>query len=133
MDYIQYTSKFSAHWNTSGWGDGGFVCIDISSCYQNLAALMLIFTFLSTLLKYMVVAALWKASPDLRPVRGSGVTRLAAPGELPFLGSLAFPLYPSARGGRRRRIVGSLLRALVGVLVEENVTECTAEYSPSQN
>ena len=40
------------------WGDGGFVCINISSCYQNLAALMLIFTFLSTLLKYMVVAAL---------------------------------------------------------------------------
>ena len=39
-------------------GDGGFVCIDISSCYQNLAALMFIFTFLSTLLKYMVVAAL---------------------------------------------------------------------------
>ena len=36
-----------------------FFCIDISSCYQNLAALMLIFTFLSTLLKYMVVAALW--------------------------------------------------------------------------
>ena len=42
-----------------GRGDGGFVCIDISSCYQNLAALMLIFTFLSTLLKYIVVAALW--------------------------------------------------------------------------
>ena len=36
----------------------GFVSIDISSCYQNLAALMLIFTFLSTLLKYMVVDAL---------------------------------------------------------------------------
>ena len=42
-----------------GLGDGGFVFIDISSCYQNLVALMLIFTFLSTLLKYMVVAALW--------------------------------------------------------------------------
>ena len=38
--------------------NGSFVCSDISSCYQNLAALMLIFTFLSTLLKYMVVAAL---------------------------------------------------------------------------
>ena len=39
-------------------GDGGFVCIDISCCYQNLAALILIFTFLSNLLKRMVVAAL---------------------------------------------------------------------------
>ena len=58
MDFIQYISKFSALSNTSGWGDGGFVCIDISSCYQNLAALVLIFTFLSTLLKYTVVAAL---------------------------------------------------------------------------
>ena len=58
MDFIQYISKFSAPQNTSAWRDGGFVCIDISSCYQNLAALMRIFTFLSTLLKYMVVAAL---------------------------------------------------------------------------
>ena len=58
MDFIQYISKFSALQNTSGSGGGGFICIDISSCYQNLAALMLIFTFLSTLLKYMVVAAL---------------------------------------------------------------------------
>ena len=40
-------------------GYGGFVCIDISSCYHKLAALMLIFTFLSTLLKYMVVDVLW--------------------------------------------------------------------------
>ena len=39
-------------------GYGGFVCIDIISCYHNLAALMLIFTFLSTLLKYMIVDAL---------------------------------------------------------------------------
>ena len=59
MDFIQYISKFFTLQNTSGWDDGGFVCIDISSCYQNLVALMLIFTFLSTLLKYMVVAALW--------------------------------------------------------------------------
>ena len=44
--------------DTSGWEDEGFVCIDISSCYQNLAALIFIFTFLNTLLKYMVVAAL---------------------------------------------------------------------------
>ena len=35
----------------------------------------------------------------VRPVRRSGVTRLAAPGELPFLGCPAFPLYLSARGG----------------------------------
>ena len=41
-----------------------------------------------------------------RPVRRSGVTRLAAPGEQPLLGSLAFPLYPSASGGGRRRVVG---------------------------
>ena len=33
-------------------GYGGFVCIDINSYYHNLAALMLIFTFLSTLVKY---------------------------------------------------------------------------------
>ena len=39
-------------------GYGGFVCTDISSCYHNLAALMLIFNFLSTLLKYMVVNVL---------------------------------------------------------------------------
>ena len=45
---------------------------------------------------------LWAA----RPVRRPGVTRLAAPGQLPFLGSPAFPLYPSARGGGRRRVVG---------------------------
>ena len=66
MNFIQYISKFSGLWNTSGWGDGGFVCIDISFCYQNLAALMLIFTFLSTLLKYMVVAALWDRLPISR-------------------------------------------------------------------
>ena len=41
-----------------------------------------------------------------RPVRRSGVTRLAALGELPFLGSSAFPLYPSASGGGRQRVVG---------------------------
>ena len=35
--------------------NGGYICIDISSCYHNLAALMLIFTFLSTLVKYMLV------------------------------------------------------------------------------
>ena len=40
----------------SGFGD--FVCIDISSCYHNLAALMRIFTFLSTLVKYMLVDVL---------------------------------------------------------------------------
>ena len=39
-------------------GYGGFVCIDISSCYHNLVALMLIFIFLSTFLKYMVVDVL---------------------------------------------------------------------------
>ena len=39
-------------------GGPGFRFIDISSCYQNLASLMLIFTFLSILLKYIVVAAL---------------------------------------------------------------------------
>ena len=38
--------------------------------------------------------------------RRSGVSRLAAPGELPFLGSSAFPLYPSVRGGGRQRVVG---------------------------
>ena len=65
MDFIQNISKFSALWNTSGWGKGGFVCIDISSCYQNLAARMLIFTFLSTLLKYMVVAALCRTSSQV--------------------------------------------------------------------
>ena len=64
MDFIQYISKFSALYNTSAWGDGGFVCIDISSCYQNLAAQMLIFTFLTTLLKYMVVAALCNHRPN---------------------------------------------------------------------
>ena len=58
MDFTQYISKFSALLNTSGWEDGGFVSVYISSCYQNLAVLMLILTFLSTLLKYMVVAAL---------------------------------------------------------------------------
>ena len=41
-----------------------------------------------------------------RPVRRSGVSGLAAPGELPFLGSPAFPLYPSASGGGRQRVVG---------------------------
>ena len=65
--------------------------------------------------------------------------------------SPTFPLYLSARGEGRRRIVGArccarrsvcwweeaedsggtLLRALVGMLVGENVSECTAEYSPS--
>ena len=40
-----------------------------------------------------------------RPVRRSGVTRLAAPGELPLFGSPAFPLHPSARGGGIRRVV----------------------------
>ena len=49
-----------------GVGGEGFVCIDISSCYQNLAALMLIFTFLSTLLKYMVVAALCTVDTSVR-------------------------------------------------------------------
>ena len=52
---LQNFPLFRIHWD---WGDGGFVCMYISSCYQNLAALMLNFTFLSTLLKYMVVAAL---------------------------------------------------------------------------
>ena len=47
-----------------------------------------------------------EASPAARPVRRSSVTRLAAPGVLPFLDSPAFPLYPSARGGGRRRAVG---------------------------
>ena len=42
----------------------------------------------------------------VRPVQRLGVIRLAAPGELPFLGSPAFPLYLSARGEGRRRIVG---------------------------
>ena len=45
---------FRIHWV----GGGGVVCIDISCCYQNLAVLMLISTFVSTLLKCMVVAAL---------------------------------------------------------------------------
>ena len=40
-------------------GYGAFVYIDISSCYHNLAALMLIFIFLNTLLKYLVVDVLW--------------------------------------------------------------------------
>ena len=40
-----------------------------------------------------------------RPVRCSGVTRLAAPCEVPFLGSPAFPLYVSSRGKGRRRVV----------------------------
>ena len=39
-------------------GYGGFVCIDISSFYTNLAALMLIFTFLSTFIKYMLLGIL---------------------------------------------------------------------------
>ena len=39
----------------------GFVCIDISFFYHNLAALMLIFTFLSILLKHMVVEVLCMA------------------------------------------------------------------------
>ena len=54
------------HWNVNQWppsywvsGCGGFFCIDISSCYHNLAALMLIFTFLSTVVKYMLVDVLW--------------------------------------------------------------------------
>ena len=38
---------------------GGFVCIDISSCYHNLAALMFIFTLLSTVVKYMLMDVLW--------------------------------------------------------------------------
>ena len=52
---------FNAHffyWHRVA-GYGGFVCIDISSCYHILAALMLVLTFLSTLLKYMVVDVLW--------------------------------------------------------------------------
>ena len=36
--------------------------IEISSCYHNLAALMLIFTFLGTLLKYMVADVLRSSS-----------------------------------------------------------------------
>ena len=51
---------FNAHLltgNRVAWY-GGFVCIAISSCYQYLAALMLIFTFLSTLVKYMLVDVL---------------------------------------------------------------------------
>ena len=43
---------------------------------------------------------------SVRPVRRSAVTHLAAPGELHFLGSPAFPLYLSARGGGRRKVVG---------------------------
>ena len=40
-------------------GYEGFVYIDISSYYHNLAALILIFTFLSNLVKYMLVDVLW--------------------------------------------------------------------------
>ena len=58
MDFIQYIQNFSLFRIHRVGGGGGFVCIDISSCYQNLAALMLIFTSLSTLLKYIVVTAL---------------------------------------------------------------------------
>ena len=65
-------------------------------------------------------------------MRRSGVTRLAAPGELPFLGFQP-SLYTHPRVvGEDEEQWGTLLRALVGMLVGENVTECTVEYSPSQ-
>ena len=51
---------FNAHLLTGcrDAGHGGFICINISSCYHNLAALMLIFTFSSTLVKYMLADVL---------------------------------------------------------------------------
>ena len=59
------------------------------------------------------------------------MTWLAAPGELPFLGFQP-SLYTHPRVvGEDGEQWGTLLRALVGMLVGENVTECTAEYSPS--
>ena len=61
-----------------GLGGGGFVCIDIISCYQNMVALMLIFTFLSTRLKYIVVAALCSGArkkPWAGRVHGGGRLR----------------------------------------------------------
>ena len=70
---IQFLSRFRT-FNTiqcppSYWcwvaGYGGFVCIDISFCYHNLVALILISTFISTLLKYMVVDVLWQKLIEL--------------------------------------------------------------------
>ena len=69
----------------------------------------------------------------VRPVRRSGVTRLAALGELPFLGSPAFPLHLSTLGARRRRIVVDAVdragRYAGGGKTWLNIQPCTVRHA----